>query len=197
MIYCIIGIILWAMIAKYLHKNRIWIFYYTWSAVGLTIFAILALRGSTLEYWVEQWIGVILHYVLSLLNIATNVSDKAPGTVLVLLALENSWTCIDIDIECSGLLEACVLMGLLWFFPAYNWLQRIVYTIVGLFSLFIINLVRLGTVVLVINFWGRDSLYIAHNLIGRLVFFGLVIVVYWYLFTRPTLQFIRRKNGNV
>jgi exosortase family protein XrtG len=194
MIYWVLGTIIWALIGYYLHKHRIWIFYYIWTAVGLTILAILALRSSVVEYAVEQWTGLLLHHGLSYLGIKTSIFDKAPGTVLVLLALENSWTCIDIDIECSGLLESCVLLGLLWFFPTFNYRQRIGYTLGGLGALFTINLIRLFTIVLVINHGGRDSLYIAHTLIGRLVFFLLVIVVYWYLFTRPSLQRIRRKK---
>jgi exosortase family protein XrtG len=197
MIYWILGTLVWAIVGYYLHKHRIWIFYYVWTAVGLTILAILAVRSSAVEYAVEQWTGLLLHYGLSYLGIQTYIFDKAPGTVLVLLALENSWTCIDIDIECSGLLESCVLLGLLWFFPAFNYWQRVVYTLSGLIALFGINLIRLYTIVLVINSGGRDTLYIAHTLIGRLVFFLLAIAVYWYLFTRPSLQSIRRQEDNV
>jgi exosortase family protein XrtG len=197
MIYWILGTLIWALVGYYLHKHRIWIFYYVWTAVGLTILAILAVRSSAVEYAVEYWTGLLLHHSLSYVGIKTYIFDKAPGTVLVLLALENSWTCIDIDIECSGLLESCVLLGLLWFFPAFNYRQRVTYTLSGLLALFVINLIRLYTIVLVINFGGRDTLYVAHTLIGRLVFFMLVIVVYWYLFTRPSLQRIRRQDDNV
>ncbi len=192
MISWLLGLGLWVFIAYYLYRHRIWIFYYIWTAVGLTILAILLLRSSAVEYAVEQWTGLILHYVLGWVGIHTCVFDKAPGTVLVLLALENSWTCIDIDIECSGLLESCVLLGLLWFFPAMNWSQKIFYTASGLLGLFAVNLIRLFTIVAVINIQGRDSMYIAHTLIGRLVFFLLVIIVYWYIFTRPSLKKVRR-----
>lgn len=197
MIYWIIATLIWALVGYYLHQHRIWIFYYIWTAVGLTILAILAVRSSAVEYAIEQWTGLLLHHGLAYIDIKTYVFDKAPGTVLVLLALENSWTCIDIDIECSGLLESCVLLGLLWFFPVFDYRQRIGYTVSGLIALFTINLIRLFTIVLVINYGGRDTMYIAHTLIGRLVFFLLVIIVYWYLFTRPSLQRIRRKEDNV
>lgn len=192
MIGYIIAIAIWAAIGYYLYKNRIWIFYYIWTAVGLTIISILLLRQTPVEYAIEQWTGLILHHSLSWVGIKTMVFDKAPGTVLVLLALEKSWTCIDIDIECSGLLESCVLLGLLWFFPLGGLRSKIVRTAIGLSALFLINLIRLYTVVATINFWGRDAMYIAHTLIGRLVFFALVIIVYWYLFTRPSLGKTRR-----
>jgi len=192
MIYAIIGVVVWGLIAWYLHHHRIWLFYYIWSAVGFTILAILFVRSSFVEYGIEQITGLILHYSLALVGIKTYIFDKAPGTVLVLLALENSWTCIDIDIECSGLLESCVLMGLLWFYPSLPLLRKTFYLIGGLSALFVVNLIRLYTIIMTINWGGRDMMYIAHTLIGRLVFFMLTIVVYWYLFTRPSLLKVRR-----
>ncbi|MGE5392050.1 MAG: exosortase family protein XrtG [Deltaproteobacteria bacterium] len=190
----IIAIVIWAGVTYYLFKNRIWIFYYIWAAVGMTIIAILLLRGSPVEYAIEQWTGLILHYSLGWIGIKTMVFDKSPGTVLVLLALENSWTCIDIDIECSGLLESCVLLGLLLFFPVGTHRTKATQATIGLVSLYAINLIRLYTVVAIINIWGRDAMYIAHTLIGRLVFFILAVIVYWYLFTRPSLGNVRRKD---
>ncbi|NLW91914.1 MAG: exosortase family protein XrtG [Syntrophomonadaceae bacterium] len=194
MLAYVIAIIIWASIAYYLYKNRIWIFYYIWAAVGMTIIAILLLRGSPVEYAIEQWTGLILHYSLGLVGIKTMVFDKSPGTVLVLLALENSWTCIDIDIECSGLLESCVLLGLLLFFPIGNRRTKIFQAVAGLAALYSANLVRLYTIVAIINIWGRNAMYIAHTLIGRLVFFILAVIIYWYLFTRPTLGDVRKKG---
>lgn len=196
MIYWIVALAGWAVIGYYLYRNRIWIFYYIWTAVGLTILAILALRHSPVEYAVEQWTGLILHYTLNWVGINTYVFDKAPGTVLVLLALENSWTCIDIDIECSGLLESCVLLGLLWFFPQLDRIRKVSYTILGLTALYSINLIRLYTIVYIINTHGRSAMYLAHTVVGRLVFFCLAIVVYWYLFTRSSLETVRRMSDN-
>lgn len=192
MIYWIISVLIWLIVAVFLRYHRIWIFYYIWTAVGFTIMAILIIRTSWFEYAIEQITGLILHYSLALIGIKTYIFDKAPGTVLVLLALENSWTCIDIDIECSGLLESCVLMGLLVFYPGILLLKKIWYVFIGLTSLFVVNLIRLYTVILTLNFGGRDTMYIAHTLVGRLVFFLLVIIVYWYVFTRPSLNTVRR-----
>ena len=196
MLSYLVAIAVWAAIGYYLHKNRIWIFYYIWTAVGLTIISILLLRRSTVEYAIEQWTGLLLHYTLGWIGIHTAVFDKSPGTVLVLLAIEKSWTCIDIDIECSGLLESCVLVGLLWFFPISSTPQKVRQTIAGLLALFFINLVRLYTIVAIINIYGRNAMYIAHTLIGRLVFFFLAVIVYWYLFTRPSLRQARRNEKN-
>lgn len=194
MIYWVVAVVAWGLIGIFLRYHRIWVFYYIWCAVGFTIMAILVLRSSKVEYAVEQTTGVLLHYVLDYIGIKTYVFDKAPGTVLVMLALENSWTCIDIDIECSGLLESCVLLGLLLFYPGLGLIRRIWSGVAGLLALFFANLVRLLIIVLVLNSSGRDSMYIAHTVIGRLVFFFLIIIVYWYIFTRPALAQVRRDS---
>lgn len=196
MIYWILSLVIWGLVAYFLHHHRIWLFFYIWTAVGFTIMSILLLRTSQVEYAIEQLTGLVLHYSLAYVNIKTFIFDKAPGTVLVLLALENSWTCIDIDIECSGLLEACVLLGLLLFYPTLTLWKRMWYSFVGLTSLFIVNLIRLFTIVLTLNSGGRDTMFIAHTLLGRLVFFALIIIVYWYVFTRPSLEKVRRNVDN-
>ncbi|MGE5450089.1 MAG: exosortase family protein XrtG [Methanomassiliicoccales archaeon] len=189
----LIGFIIWLLIAFFLYRNRIWVFYYIWGAVGFTLLAILVVRSSPVEYAIEAANGWILHYLLAVINIPTYLFDNAPGTVLVMMKLENAWTCINIDIECSGILEGCVLLGLVLFYPLLSVKEKVAYTVGGLSGLMVINLIRLLVIVVCINTFGRDAMYIAHTLLGRLVFFLLVIVLYWYLFTRVTLSRLRKR----
>jgi exosortase family protein XrtG len=191
-----LALVAWAAILWFLRSKRIWIFYYIWGAVGFTLLAILLLRGSWVEFGIEQLTGLTLHHTLGYMGIETRVFDKAPGTILMLIKVDNSWTAIDIDIECSGLLEGCVLMGLMLFYPAYKPRMKAVYSSTGLVMLYLINLVRLYVIVGTIHMGGRDVIYIAHSLIGRLVFFGLTITLYWWLFTRPSLVKVKEYIRN-
>ncbi|MGE5380931.1 MAG: exosortase family protein XrtG [Methylocystaceae bacterium] len=192
----IIGFIIWLLITFFFYRSRIWVFYYIWGAVGFTIMAILLLRSSPVEYAIESVTGLVLHYVLALINIPTYLFDNAPGIVLVMMKLENAWTCINIDIECSGILEACVLLGLLLFYPLLTIKEKLIYSVGGLLGLFAVNLIRLLVIVVNIDTFGRDAMYISHTLVGRLVFFLLVIVLYWYIFTRVTLKRLRKRYND-
>lgn len=192
-----IACLLWLAVTIFFYRERIWVFYYIWGAVGLCCLLVLLFRGSLMEYELEHQTSVLLHYILSHFNIVTYVFDKAPGTLLVLIKLDHNWTTIDIDIENSGFLEMCIFLGLAAFYPVFNRIRRIFTTIGGVIIVYGINLIRLLVVVFIIHAWGRNISFIAHTVIGRLVFFILVIAVYWQLLTKPSLNTIREivKDG--
>lgn len=187
----ILWAVIWLAMLLFFRINRIWVFYYILGVVGGTILIIIALRGSFVEYSLESYTGYLLNQILYIAGIKSYIFDNSPGTILVLLDIDNTWTTIGIDIECSGLLESCVFVGLLVFYPAFSIIGRTFYLALGIVSIYLINIVRLLVIVSIITNFGRDSIYIAHTLFGRIVFFGLVIIVYWYVFTRASLIKIR------
>lgn len=191
----IISAVIWLAVLIFFKKNRIWIFYYMWGAVGSTILLILLLRGSPIEYTMEYLTGFILYKALILMKIQSYIFDNAPGTILVLLTVGKTWTTINIDIECSGVLESCVFIGLLLFYPVFTSTQKIVFSVLGISGLFVINLIRLLVIVIIMNQFGRDSIYLAHTLFGRMVFFVFVIVLYWYVFSRSSLAKIKEHKN--
>ncbi|MFZ5634890.1 MAG: exosortase family protein XrtG [Bacillota bacterium] len=191
-----IAFLIWLPVVFIFRRHRIWIFYYMWGAVGFTFFLILLLRGSVAEYQLEHQAGMILHYLLNYLDIKTYVFDKAPGTLLVLIEVDNSWTTIDIDIESSGLLETCIFLGLLLFYPLYTPTRRILFSVAGIVSIYAINVLRLMLIIMIIHWGGRSMIFIAHTLLGRLFFFFLIIALYWHVFTRPSLMKARENVEN-
>jgi len=180
--------LIWLLITVFFYRQRIWVFYYIWGAVGLCCLIILFSRGSLIEYWLEQRTSYILHYILSYFGVVTYIFDKAPGTLLVLIKLDNNWTTIDIDMENSGFLEMCICMGLIIFYPLYGWAKRSVVAFVGIVTIYVINLFRIVLVILTIHAGGREMSFIAHTLVGRTIFFALVVALYWELLTRPSLR---------
>ncbi|MCL4441260.1 MAG: exosortase family protein XrtG [Firmicutes bacterium] len=188
--------VFWLAGAVFLRRHRIWLFYYVWGAVGFTFLFILLLRGSFAEYQMEQQVGMILHNILGYFDIKTFVFDRAPGTLLVLIEVENSWTTIDIDIESSGLLEACIYLGLLLFYPPYPPGKKALFALFGIVSIYAINILRLLVIITAIHWGGRDMIFIAHTVLGRLVFFFLIIALYWQVFTRPSLMKAREHMEN-
>ncbi|MDO9535403.1 MAG: hypothetical protein Q7J85_08750 [Bacillota bacterium] len=186
----------WLLGSILLYRHRIWLFYYIWSAVGFTFLFILVFRGSFLEYRIEYLTGLALHHLLNYFDIATQVFDKAPGTILVFIKIDDSWTTIDIDIESSGILEIGVFLGLILFYPAYGFFKRIIYSLAGVIALLSFNMVRLMIVVAIIYSGGRSFNFLAHTLFGRIIFFFFIVLLYWYLMTRPTLVKVKEDVEN-
>jgi exosortase family protein XrtG len=179
-----------------LYRHRIWLFYYIWSAVGFTFLFILLFRGSLLEYRIEHLTGLALHHLLNYFDIITFVFDKAPGTILVFIKIDESWTTIDIDIESSGILEIGVFLGLILFYPVCRLSKRILYSLVGVAALLSFNMVRLMIIVAIIYSFGRNFNFLAHTLFGRILFFFFIVLIYWHLMTRPTLVRVKEDVEN-
>ena len=186
-----VGFVIWLGITVFFRRYRVWPFYFIWGAVGFTFVLILLLRGTFLEYQMEYQTGLLLHHFFKLFDVTTYVFDKAPGTLLVLIKIDSSWTTIDIDIESSGLLETCILLGLVLFFPAFNLLEKTLFSFAGVCAVYAINLLRLVLVISMIHWGGRSLNFVSHTLLGRLLFFALVIALYWRIFTKPSLKKVR------
>ncbi|MGE5373308.1 MAG: hypothetical protein ACM3QZ_15150 [Solirubrobacterales bacterium] len=185
--------VLWAVSVFYMWKRKIWLLYYIIGAVGFALLAITLMRGTVMEFTLARGTTMILHRLLSGMAIPSYLFEQAPQTILVLIGLDNGWTTINIDIECSGLLEACVLSGLILFYPGYAFKRTVYYTALGLAMLYLANIIRMITIIAVMDVGGRELIYVSHTLIGRLVFFVLMIAIYWFVLTGPSLRIIRDK----
>lgn len=188
-----VAFLIWLGITAFFYRQRIWLFYYIWGAVGLSCLLILLFRGSFVEYQLERLTSLILYYLLNYLHILTYIFDKAPGTLLVLIKMDTSWTTIDIDIENSALMEICIICGLIIFYPAYSKTKRLITTLGGALCVYLANLIRLAVVIVAIHQGGRNMSFIAHTVLGRLVFFILIVAIYWQLITKPSLTKIKEQ----
>lgn len=99
-----------------------------------------------------------------------------------------------IDYECSGMIEIMAYLSLLWFFDVYRPLEKAALTAIGTAAIFISNVIRIFSICTIIYIWGNNTFYFAHAVFGRLVFYALSIILYFYVFTKP--QIVRQKIGN-
>ena len=44
-----------------------------------------------------------------------------------------------------------------------------------------------------LHWFGKDSLFVAHTIVGRAVFFVLIIAIFWYIITMPTMRTVFKK----
>lgn len=104
---------------------------------------------------------------------------------------QEGWVSMTIGIESSTLIEMAVCSGLILYYPGLSRRRRIASLMIGLSGTYILNLLRLFIIVFIITNWGRSSFVIAHALVGRVVYFIGVVVLYWYLLTTPTVKFVQ------
>lgn len=107
------------------------------------------------------------------------------------------WSIFAIGLECSSIIEISVFVALLLFYPSYNWKTKFKYATIGVVGTYIANIIRILSIVAIVAVFGKTSVYLAHAIIGKLIFFVLIIILYWYLLTKPTMGTVREniKSG--
>lgn len=99
-----------------------------------------------------------------------------------------------VDMECSGLIEILAFISLLAFFEVYTWAEKIIVGIAGFCYLMLANALRISIIAWIVYFAGVSAYGVAHAFIGRIFFYILSIILYFYVFTKP--QVIRTHVGN-
>lgn len=180
--------VVWIYVLTVLHRAKLSFFKFLVGSVGVFIFLMVILQPLVtvpLQRAVAACTGVIgdltgmfkSYYQYSLLFIQ-NGSDAIS---------------LYIDYECSGVIEILAFLSLLSFFPLYNFAEKIVVGAVGTLWVFASNIIRLVLICTLIYFFGNDIYFFAHAIFGRIVFYGLTIVLYFNVFTKS--QILRQKVG--
>ena len=100
---------------------------------------------------------------------------------------------LQVDFECSGIIEIMAFLSLLIFFEVYTIRERILVGILGVVAILLANALRIIVICEILYFGGLNMYFIAHAIVGRLIFYGLSVTLYFYVFTKP--QIIRMTVG--
>jgi len=187
-------VVIWLAAVYFFYKNRIWLFYYLVGAVGLSFIIIFIGRMLSLEMFLEVTVANTVHQICNWVGIPTKLFQASPGSLLIMvIGQEVGWTVVQITIECSGLLEIAAMMGMVLMFPGWTLRKRALLAVIGAVTIFLANCARLFMIIIVLHNMGKDSLFISHTIIGRALFFLIVVFIYWYIITRPMLKDVRNK----
>ncbi len=186
--------VVWLLVVYFFYRNRIWLLHYLVGAIGLAFIIIFVGRAFFLEMAMEQVVAQTVHQICNLADIPTRIFQAAPGALLVMvIAQDIGWTVIQIGIECSGLLETSAMLGMVLFYPGWSWRKRFILTAIGVIAIYCANIIRLFFIVEILHHGGKDTIYISHTIGGRAIFFIIVVGIYWFVITRPTLSAVRDK----
>lgn len=196
-VWLILGIIIWIYGLSVLKRAALSGFYFWWGSIGL--FIILAFIFRPYFVWL---ISDILTSTLGVFAHITHWFTAYPIANFIQINGGNNSVQLFIDYECSGVIEFLAYVGLVSFYPLYDRQVKIVAGVVGTLWIFVANILRLLFIAVVVRYFGVNLLFWAHSVLGRLLFYALVIVLYYNVFTRPQMinvlnrHFIRRsKNG--
>lgn len=189
-VFAILCVILWLYALSVFKRGKLDFFRYIVGSVGLFIFMMVFLEP------------VIVTPLVSLVTSATGIVGDVTGLfesyhdysiLFVTCEATGESLSLYIDYECSGVIEMMAFVALLAFFEVYDIWQRFVVGVLGCIAIFFSNVIRITTICIIIMIWGNDAYYIAHTIVGRIVFYILAVLLYYYVFTHA--QIIRQKIG--
>ena len=184
------------------------------AAIGLWVWLLRVLRKAGLKFWryllgscgiflillilVRPWIVLPLARLIAAI---AGIFGKVTGFyqayyrygVIFIESLNGAIT-VNIDLECSGFIEISAFISLLSFYGIYNIPERIYIGVVGTLYTMLTNAMRIAVICTMIHFLGTDYYYVAHTIVGRIVFYVLQVILYFFIFTRPHV--LKMKTGD-
>ncbi|MBE7071559.1 MAG: exosortase family protein XrtG [Eubacteriales bacterium] len=184
------------------------------AAIGLWVWLLRVLRKAGLKFWryllgscgiflillilVRPWLVLPLARLIAAI---AGIFGKVTGFyqayyrygVIFIESLNGAIT-VNIDLECSGFIEISAFISLLAFYGIYNIPERIYIGVIGTLYTMLTNALRIAVICTMIHFLGTDYYYVAHTIVGRIVFYVLQVILYFYIFTKPHV--LKMKTGD-
>ena len=185
----IIAIIVWLLILRVLRKADLRFWRFLIGAAGLFIICLVFLMPILTEP-----LARIVALIASIPGKITGIFSAyyKYGTIMIDSSMGS--ISLKIDFECSGIIEIIAFVSLLTFYRVYTVLERIWVGIIGVLCIICANALRIIVICIMIYFGGVESYYVAHTFVGRIVFYGLSVAIYFYVFTKP--QIMKQKVGS-
>lgn len=183
-------LVLWIYLLTVFKRANLYFFKFIFGAVGLFFFMIVILQPYLVTVLSE-----LVTAVSGAVGEMTNYYKAFYQYSLILISSGTSTVSMYIDYECSGVIEILAFTSLLWFFPVYNTMEKIMYNIIGVIWIFAANVLRIFIICVLVYYFGNNIFYFAHTILARFVFYGLSIILYFYVFTKSQIK--KQRVGDV
>ncbi|MDF2590919.1 MAG: hypothetical protein K0S75_385 [Clostridia bacterium] len=174
---------LWIIGLTLFGKTKMHFFMFLLGSVGVFLISMIFFTP-----FLERQISLLISETLELIGNATTYFAVFKENSIISFDTRTGIISMFIDYECSGVIEMLVFTSLLLFFPFGKPFRKLFYAIGGNIFIFLANIIRILMIVFVSKTFGAEYFYIAHTLLGRLLFFGLMIVLYYLVFTVTHLK---------
>ena len=187
-IFTVVCFLVWIYLLSVFTRGKLYFYQFIWGSVGLFVFMMMCIQP------------VAIRPLTNLVCSAAGVAGRMTGfyesySEYSMLFVQHGSEAISlcIDYECSGIIEMMAYVSMLAFFRVYDWMQRIILSVLGCMMIFFANIIRLFVIGTTIYYFGNDAYYIAHTIVGRIIFYALSVILYYYIFTKS--QIVKQKIG--
>ena len=188
-IFVAVVVIAWIYILNVLDRAKLEFWRYMAGSMGLFIIMMITLR--------ELLTLPLARCVAAMAGIVGNLTDTFVAYFkygIIFIETNAGSMTLQIDMECSGVIEIMAFLSLLIFFRVYNRYERIIVGVLGTAYVMVCNALRIALICEAVHFFGTDAYFIAHTFVGRIFFYVLTVILYFYVFTKSHI--IKMKVGN-
>ena len=190
MLLPIISLIIWIILLLVFRKVKIYFFFFLLGSIGL--FGFLMFFGMSV---VEKYLEFTVTYVLWEIGSVTHLYKAFPDYSMITVYHRVQAISFYIDYECSGYIEMLVYFCLLMFYPVYHLWNKILFSVLGIIYIFLSNVIRVFFICLITKLLGSGVFFLSHTVFARVLFFFLMVILYYTVFTKPHI--LKQKVGNM
>lgn len=173
----------WIYILTVFKRRKLEFYYFLLGSIGTFLFAFALLKGIMTEI-----LTTMTCFLTGLFGNALGIFKAYTTHSILFVENADGPISLYVDFECGGVIEILVFISLIFFFAVYNLKEKICISLVGIVWIIAANIIRLFSICLIINQFGNESYYVAHTIVGRLIFYALSIILYFYVFTRAQIR---------
>ena len=179
----ILSFVVWIYILTVFKRKKLDFFYFLIGSVGTFLFSFLVLRDIMTSVMTR-----VTCYLAGLFGNALGIFKAYTAHSILFIDNADGPISLYVDFECGGVIEILVFVSLIFFFAVYSLKEKILVSLAGILWIMAANVLRLFSICLIINWFGNESYYMAHTIVGRLIFYALSITLYFYVFTRAQIR---------
>ncbi len=172
----LVFVAVWVYLLIVFKKRKMSAFFFMLGTSG-TFLITFALFKSLLAKGLTVILSNVLEWISRICPWYTMYKDYN----IIFIDHNNAAISLFIDYECSGVIEILVITSIIIFFPLFSKKEKIIYSIIGFFYTMCANIIRLLIITGIIYKYGNNVYYLAHSVIGRIVFYVLTLFLYFYM----------------
>ena len=191
MIYVVAAaaIALWVWLLRVLRKAGLKFWRYLLGSCGIFLILLILVRP-----WIVLPLARLIAAIAGIFGKVTGFYQAYYRYGVIFIESLNGAITVNIDLECSGFIEISAFLSLLSFYGIYHLPERIYIAVVGTLYTMLTNALRISVICTMIHFLGTDYYYVAHTIVGRIVFCVLQVILYFFIFTKPHV--LKMKTGD-
>jgi exosortase family protein XrtG len=180
----IISMLFWGFLLLVFYKEKMNFFKFIAGSVGIFTISMIFFTSH-----IERELTSLIINILGLIGRGTNYFEVFKENFIISMETRKGIVSILINYECSGVIEMLVYTSLVLFFPFGGIFRRVLSMVAGNIYIFIANIIRVLFIIVLTKSMGASAYYLIHTLFARILFFALMIVLYYFVFTATQLRF--------